>query len=159
MSWQGPEDDRGPAGRSRRGGDRIEIRDVRALGVHGMLPEERERSQPFALDLDVWLDVRPAGASDDLADTVDYGALVETAVGVVVDRRFQLLEALADAVARGLLAADKRVTRVAVTVRKLRPPIPFDVGSVGIRVSRARTGGSPDGPGTSDGPGESASGG
>jgi len=138
MSRRGAEGDREASGRSGLGGDRIEIRGVRALGVHGALPEEAERAQPFALDLDVWLDARPPGASDQLEDTVDYGALVELAVGVVVDRRFHLLEALADAVARALLAADERVTSVAVTVRKLRPPIPFDVGSVGIRVLRSR---------------------
>jgi len=122
------------------------------LGVHGALPEEGERSQPFALDLDVWLDARPAGTSDELVDTVDYGALVELAVGVVVDRRFQLLEALADAVARALLDSDERVTSVAVTVCKLRPPIPFDVGSVGIRVLRSRDGVRQDGPGARDWP-------
>jgi dihydroneopterin aldolase len=118
--------------------DRIEVRDLRVLGVHGVLPEERERSQPFALDLDIGLATAPAAASDALADTVDYGALVARAAAVVADRSFQLLEALAAAVAGALLEADDRVTAVAVTVRKLRPPIPLDVGSVGVRVVRHR---------------------
>ena len=47
---------------------------------------------------------------------------------MVADRRFQLLEALADAVAAALLDRDGGSTAVAVTVRKLRPPVPFDVG-------------------------------
>ncbi len=76
-------------------GDRIEIRDLRVVGVHGVLPEERQRAQPFALDLDVWVDLTAAGSSDELADTVDYGDLVERAAAVVRDRSFQLLEALA----------------------------------------------------------------
>ena len=119
--------------------DRIEVRDLRVLGVHGVLPEERVRAQPFALDFDVLFDVGPAAASDALEDTVDYGALVERAAAVVVERSFQLLETLADVVARELLDGDPRIATVAVTVRKLRPPIPLDVGSVGVRVVRSRT--------------------
>ena len=63
--------------------DRIEIRDLRVTGVHGVLPEERERAQPFSLDIVAWLDMEAAQQSDDLADTVDYGALAQTAADVV----------------------------------------------------------------------------
>jgi dihydroneopterin aldolase/2-amino-4-hydroxy-6-hydroxymethyldihydropteridine diphosphokinase len=49
-----------------------------------------------------------------------------------------LLEALAGALARELLGADGRVDRVAVTVRKLRPPVPLDLGSAGVRVELVR---------------------
>lgn len=129
------EDGGGPWGRPR---DRIELRGLRVMGVHGVLPEERERPQPFAVDLDVWLDARPAGASDDLADTVDYAALCSLAAGVVADRRFALLEALAEAVAGAVLDLSGRVRAVAATVRKLRPPVPFDLSSVGVRVVRRR---------------------
>ncbi len=55
--------------------DRIELRGLRALGTHGVLPEEQERPQPFEVDLDLEVDLRRAGRSDDLADTVDYGAV------------------------------------------------------------------------------------
>ena len=53
--------------------DRIELRGLRVLGAHGVLPEEQQRAQPFEVDLDLELDLRPAGRSDALADTVDYG--------------------------------------------------------------------------------------
>lgn len=118
--------------------DAIEVRDLRVLGVHGVLEEERSRPQPFGLDLDLTLDMAPAGRSDQLAHTVDYGALVEVAAGVVETRSFALLEALAEAVAAELLALDGRITTVAVTVRKLRPPLPRVVGSVGVRLERVR---------------------
>ncbi|HEX3946545.1 MAG TPA: dihydroneopterin aldolase, partial [Acidimicrobiales bacterium] len=126
----------GPGGPGPEGGDRIEVRDLRVTGVHGVLPEERERAQPFAVDLDVWLDTAPAGASDALADTVDYGALVMATAVVVADRTFELLETLAGEIARVVLEVDGRIAAVAVTVRKLRPPIPVDVGSVGVQVVR-----------------------
>lgn len=116
----------------------IEVRDLRVLGVHGALPEERDRPQPFSLDLDVRLDGSPAAASDALADTVDYGALCERAAEVVATTSYHLLEALADALAAEVLAADDRVQWAAVTVRKLRPPVPVHVGSVGVRAVRGR---------------------
>lgn len=130
------------AGGDGRSGDRIEIRGIRVTGVHGVLPEERQRAQPFALDIDAWLDATSAARSDALADTVDYGALVELAAGVVADNRFALVESLADAVARAVLSHDQRIIVAEVAVHKLRPPLPFDVGSVGVRVVRRR-GGSP----------------
>ncbi len=128
----------GPTGAGPTAGDRIEIRDLRVVGIHGVLPEEQARAQPFAVDVDVWLDTADAAASDDLADTVDYGALAEQATAVVTERRFQLLEALAGEVARIVLDADDRITATAVTVRKLRPPVPVQVGSIGVRVVRRR---------------------
>ena len=128
----------GPTGAGPTAGDRIEIRDLRVVGIHGVLPEEQTRAQPFAIDVDVWLDTADAAASDDLADTVDYGALAEQATAVVAERRFQLLEALAGEVARIVLDADDRIAATAVTVRKLRPPVPVQVGSIGVRVVRRR---------------------
>jgi dihydroneopterin aldolase len=117
---------------------RIEVRDIRATGVHGVLPEERRRPQPFSVDLDVWLDVSAAARSDSLADTADYGALVALAALTVTETSFQLLEALATAVAAAVLDADGRIERVGVTVRKVRPPVPVDVGSIGVHVVRER---------------------
>lgn len=122
----------------RRGGDRIEIRRLRLVGTHGVLPEERQRAQPFTVDLDLWLDTTAAGASDDLADTVDYGAVVAAVAQVVQGTSHRLLESLAGAVADTALAHDPRVATVAVTVTKVRPPLPFDVGGVGVRVVRRR---------------------
>jgi len=120
------------------GGDRIEIRDLRVVGRHGVLPEERERAQPFSVDIVVWVDMVAAQRSDALADTVDYGALAQVTADIVGQRSFQLLEALAGNVAEALLAADPRVEAAEVSVRKLRPPLALDVASTGVRVLRSR---------------------
>ncbi len=119
-------------------GDRIEILDLRVMGVHGVTPAERERAQPFSLDLVAWIDMTGAQASDRLGDTVDYGALAQLAADVVAGRSFRLLEALAGHLADALLAADRRLEAVTVTVRKLRPPLALDVASTGVRVHRTR---------------------
>jgi 7,8-dihydroneopterin aldolase/epimerase/oxygenase len=115
-------------------GPRIFVRGLRVVGVHGALPEERQRAQPFELDLDIWGDVGDAALSDRLSDTADYGALAALAAQVVATTSFALLEALARAVAAALLEADARVQAVAVTVRKLRPPLALDVDTVGVRL-------------------------
>lgn len=117
---------------------RIAIRDVRALGVHGVLAHERERPQPFSVDVDAHFDAGPAAASDALADTIDYGALTALVADAVATTSFLLLEALAGELARRLLAADPRIERVSVTVRKLRPPVAADVGSIGVEVTDVR---------------------
>ena len=92
--------------------DRIEIRELRVLGVHGVLPEERARAQPFAVDIVAWVDTTAAQQSDDLADTVDYGALIRVAADVVGGRSYRLLEALAGRMATALLIVDSRIEAV-----------------------------------------------
>ncbi|MBV9412624.1 MAG: dihydroneopterin aldolase, partial [Acidimicrobiia bacterium] len=79
--------------------DRIELRGLRAMGTHGALPEEQVRAQPFEVDVDLYADLRAAGESDVLGDTVDYGALAEAVERVVTREQFQLLERLADRIA------------------------------------------------------------
>jgi dihydroneopterin aldolase len=113
--------------------DRIEIRGLRALGIIGVLSEERERPQPFELDLDL----AAAGASDDLHDTVDYGVAVAVAAKVVQTESHLLLERVAERIAEELLALD-RVDGVRVTIRKLRPPLPQDVSTSAVTIERRR---------------------
>jgi len=121
--------------------DRIEVRGLRVVATHGALPEERDRPQPFELDLDVWFDAQGPAGSDRLEDTVDYGAVVERAAEVVRGHSFRLLEAVAGKVADAVSDLDPRIGRVGVTVRKLRPPIGEDVATVGVRVVRGPAGG------------------
>jgi dihydroneopterin aldolase len=117
--------------------DRIELRGLRVLGVHGALPEERERAQPFEVDLDLELDLQPAGRSDRLADTVDYGSVTQAVAAVVSGPHAELLEYLAERVAIAALACGAPLTTaVTVSVRKLRPPVPSDLHSAGVTIRR-----------------------
>lgn len=115
----------------------IEIEGLRVMGVHGALPHEQRAPQPFELDLSIETGFSAAAASDALEDALDYGPVVALAARVVAEERFTLLEALAEAVASAVLA-DERVRAVRVGVRKLRPPLPVDVASVGVRIERRR---------------------
>jgi dihydroneopterin aldolase len=119
-------------------GDRIQLRALRVVGTHGVLAEEKARAQPFEVDLDLTVDLAVAAVTDRLSDTVDYGEVVETAAAIVAGRSFELLEALAGAIAEAVLASDLRITAVTVHLRKLRPPVPLDLGTVGVQITRRR---------------------
>jgi len=116
--------------------DRIELRGLRVMALCGVLAEELTRPQPFEIDLDVDVSLRAAGSSDALADTVDYGALVERVVAVCAGHH-QLMERVAEEIA-GAVIDDERVDAVTVTIRKLRPPVPHDLATAGVRIRRAR---------------------
>ena len=118
--------------------DLIELRGLRLMGVVGVLPEERDRAQPLEVDLDVEVDLTAAGLSDSLADTVDYGALCQVVQDTVEDGAPLLLERLAAVLADAVLAADDRIDAVEVRVRKLRPPVPQDLATSGVRGRRQR---------------------
>ena len=118
--------------------DVIELRGLRVVAIVGVLPEERDRAQPLEIDLDLFVDLSPAGRSDHLADTVDYGAVCATVEQVVVTFAPLLLEALAQQIADAVLAIDTRITSATVAVRKLRPPVPQDLSTSGVRVNRSR---------------------
>jgi dihydroneopterin aldolase len=109
---------------------------VRALGVHGALPEEQERAQPFEVDVDLAVDLSRAGATDALADTVDYGSVLALVAEVVGSEHHQLLERLGSRIAERILDHDARIEAVTVTVRKLRPPVPVDLASVAVSLTR-----------------------
>jgi len=117
--------------------DQIELRGLRASGICGALPEEQVRAQPLEVDLDVETDLRAAGASDDLDETVDYGALAAEVERVLTTERFVLLERLAARIAEVVLI-DARVEAVTVSVRKLRPPVPQLLDTSGVRITRRR---------------------
>ena len=120
-------------------GDRIEIRGVRVLARVGVPEAERASAQPLELDVDLELSLERAAASDDVADTVDYG-VVTTAIAEAVEAgEWALLEKVAAVAADAALAVDARTEAALVTVRKLRPPVPRDVATAGVRVRRVRS--------------------
>jgi dihydroneopterin aldolase len=121
--------------------DRIELRGLRVLGRHGALEGEQDNAQPFEIDLEVEADLGEAAHDDELSKTVDYSLVVEKAMEIVHQRQYRLLEALAEAIAAGILEI-AAVQAITVTVRKLRPPVAADMASAGVRLRRERVDGS-----------------
>lgn len=117
--------------------DRIELRGLRVRGTHGVFDHERRDGQDFVLDLTVWMDLAPAAASDDLADTLHYGELAERAAAIVAGDPFDLIEAVAGRVADEVLT-DRRVEAVEVVLHKPQAPIRLEFADVAVVVHRTR---------------------
>src|SRR5205814_1770400 len=83
--------------------DRIVLANMRFDGRHGDHDWERAQPQPFEVDVELSLDLRAAGASDDLRTTVDYGRVFDLVREIVETRTFHLLEAIAQAIADDVL--------------------------------------------------------
>lgn len=118
--------------------DHIEIVGLRAFGRHGVFEHERINGQTFVVDLRLETDLRDAGASDQLVDTVDYGALASRIAEEVGATRFDLIEALAGHLASVALEQE-RVQGVTVRVAKPSAPVTVELDEVAVVVHRQRT--------------------
>ncbi len=117
--------------------DEIALTGLRVFGRHGVYEQERRLGQDFVVDVALRLDTRPAAESDDVHDTVHYGEIAEQIAGIVAGEPVNLLETLADRIARDLLAID-RLEAVRVTVHKPDAPIPLSFADVAVTIERHR---------------------
>ncbi|MEQ3551996.1 dihydroneopterin aldolase [Pseudonocardia nematodicida] len=119
--------------------DRIELSGLRVRGHHGVFAHEKRDGQEFVVDLVVHADLSAAAASDDLADTLDYGVLAQRAAAILGGPSHDLIESVAGAVADDVLAADERVREVEVTLHKPSAPIPLTFADVAVVIRRGRS--------------------
>lgn len=120
--------------------DRIELRGLAVRGNHGVYDHERRDGQDFVIDITVWLDLAAAAASDDLADTVDYGGLAQRAADIVAGPPRNLIETVAAEIADTTMA-DERIHAVEVVVHKPQAPIPLTFHDVAVVARRSRRAG------------------
>lgn len=118
------------------GHDRIALVGLRAHGRHGVYDFERAEGQEFVVDVTVHTSVRDAAASDDVADTVDYGAVAAAVVAIVEGEPVNLIETLAERIARTVLATWP-VAQVEVTVHKPSAPIAAAFTDVAVTIVRS----------------------
>ena len=118
--------------------DRISLKGVRARGFHGVFDSERVDGQEFVVDVDLGvISVAKAAMTDELAHTVDYGAVAQEVVSAVEGPPMNLIEKLAVLIAERCLTFD-HVRAVRVTVHKPQAPIPVPFDDVAVTVTRAR---------------------
>jgi dihydroneopterin aldolase len=122
--------------------DRLSLVGMRFEGRHGVRPDEKVTPQPFEVDVILHADLSQAAERDDLAATVDYSAMFDLVRAIVEGRSFDLIEALAGAIARAALAATNpdMVSAVEVRVRKPEAPIDGAFETVEAAIVRRRTG-------------------
>lgn len=118
--------------------DSIRLTGLTATGHHGVFDFEKREGQTFRVDVELTLDFRAAGRSDDLADTVSYVEIAELVQAGITGAPFDLIEALAEHLARAILRSDERIAATEVTVHKPQAPLPQSFQDVSVTARRDR---------------------
>jgi dihydroneopterin aldolase len=117
--------------------DSIRLVGIEVFARHGVLASEKEAGQAFLVDVELFLDLAKAAASDRIEDTVDYGELAKRIHDVVASERWDLIERVAGRVAEVGLD-DPRVDHIKVTVHKPEAPIAVPFSNVAVTLIRHR---------------------
>lgn len=118
--------------------DKVFLREMTFYAYHGAFPEENRLGQRFTVDLQLGLDLRAAGQSDDLQQTVNYAEVYEVVRREVEGAPVKLVEALAEQIVKRLFAAFP-VTDITIRLMKPDPPIPGHLRAVGVEITRQRS--------------------
>ena len=117
--------------------DEIALTGLRAIGYHGVFPQERVEGQLFIVDVVLHLSLEAAAAGDDLESTVHYGELANRVVRAVETDPVDLIETVAERVAQIGLSY-RVVDEVTVTVHKPAAPIEVPFADVSVTIRRGR---------------------
>jgi 7,8-dihydroneopterin aldolase/epimerase/oxygenase len=115
--------------------DRIILSGLEFHGFHGAFPIEEQLGARFIVDVEMYL---PLPREDDLTQTVDYSKVYSLIRQLVTEKRYQLIEALANAIAEDILQEHSVVQQVMVRVHKPHAPLPGVVRDVVVEVCRKR---------------------
>ncbi|MBR3723001.1 MAG: dihydroneopterin aldolase [Selenomonadaceae bacterium] len=118
--------------------DEISLAGLRFYGFHGCFKEEKEKGQDFRVDLKIRLSLEDAGKKDDLKSTVNYAKLVEAAKKVVEGESKNLIEAVAEDIAKAILSEFPAVEKVGVSVHKPNAPLNCEFEDVAVKIERTR---------------------
>jgi dihydroneopterin aldolase len=118
--------------------DSIRINGIKGFGYHGVFAEETKNGQEFLVDVELILDLEKASKSDDLSDTVDYGAICDLVVAAITGPPFKLIEKLAGVIADEILATVGLVEIALVTVHKPSAPVNAVTSDINVMVIRTR---------------------
>jgi dihydroneopterin aldolase len=119
--------------------DKIYLDGLLFYGFHGVSPEEKTRGQRFRVDLELSVDLRKAGESDDLNDTVDYGDVYRLVKSVIEGPKCNLIESLAEEISRRILS-DYPVDRIKVKVSKPEVSIKNSIlSSAAVEIVRTKS--------------------
>lgn len=120
--------------------DRIVLAGMAFRARHGVEPWEKLEDQRFEVDVELLLDLASAGVADELARTIDYSVVYAIVRRVVESTSFDLIEGLAEAIAREVLDAEPRVDELVVRVRKPDVWLGGVLAYAGVEIRRDRSG-------------------
>lgn len=118
--------------------DKINLEGLSFYGYHGLFNSEKELGQLFKIDLTLYTSTKKAGESDKMEDSIHYGEVYQTVKALVEGEPFHLLEALAEQIAKSVLADFEAVEAIMVRVNKPQAPIPGVFDNVSVEIFRER---------------------
>lgn len=118
--------------------DKLILRGLQFFGFHGVKIEEKKLGQKFLVDVDAWLDLRVAGQTDSIHDTVSYTDIYRIAKEVVEGPSQNLLESVAHLIADTTLLKFPQISAVRVKVVKPHVAVPGPLESLGVEITRRR---------------------
>ena len=118
--------------------DRIHVQGIEFYGFHGVSAAERAIGHRYSVDIEIEIDLREAGRTDDLSRTIDYAQAVTLVLRIGQGPSIQLMEALAHRMAGALLEAFDVARTVRVAVSKRLPPVDAIAASAGVVIERTR---------------------
>ncbi len=118
--------------------DKIEIRNIKLYGYHGVFPEEREKGQNFFVDVEIYFNSENAGKSDELVETIDYTKIYDIIKGINNNNKFRLIERFAHIISQEILSEFEEIHKTVVRIRKPDAPMDGDFDWVGIEIVRTR---------------------
>lgn len=115
--------------------DKVYIKGLRVFAYHGVNQSEKDKGQPFELDITLSVDLSAAGASDDLTKTINYSTVSKRAIATMLSEKNDLIERAATRVAEAILA-EFPAEEVTVLLKKPRAPIAADFDYVAVEITR-----------------------
>jgi len=119
--------------------DKIIIKGLRVFAYHGVNPEEKRDGQTFEIDITLYVSLLRAGQTDDVNDTVSYAKAAKTALRVMNEAKYDLLEKVAQRVAEQLLTDYPQVEKVDVLLKKPQAPVKADFDYMAVMITRQRS--------------------
>lgn len=119
-------------------GDRIILSDLAFYGYHGVMLEENKIGCRFRLDVECGMDVSESAATDEVDDTISYEFIFNAVQHAFENKRFKLLEALAQHIVDHLFESFETVEWVRIRIAKPEAPIPVVKGEFAVQIVRAR---------------------
>ena len=115
------------------------MKGLKVFAYHGVNPEEKRDGQPFELDITLSLPLERAGRTDDLNDTVSYAKAAKTALRVMTEASYDLLEKAAQRVAEQLLTEYHDVEQVEILLKKPQAPVHAEFDYMAVCIVRKRS--------------------
>ncbi|XP_021720588.1 dihydroneopterin aldolase 2-like [Chenopodium quinoa] len=119
-------------------GDKLVLRGLKFHGFHGVKPEEKKLGQKFVVDVDAWMDLRKAGISDCLSDTISYSEIYRIVKEVVEGTSRDLLESVAQQIATITFSKFSQISAVRVEVKKPHVAVQGQIDYLGVEIFRSK---------------------